>query len=385
MLSIIDKTIIIILSFIMLYMGDSSVSSVVALLITVFFAAINSYLEGKKVLKITTCLFGSVSLFFSPLFNMSPAIIYDTLGCRGIVAGVIFAVSAIVNLRAASMHEIIYFVILIALVYIMNSKSKRNVELEQMVKEIRDDGQEKNLLLTEKNRYLLDKQDYEVYVATLRERNRIAREIHDNVGHIITRSILQMGALMTINKNEPIFDQLSSVKDNLDMAMNNMRESVHDLHDESIDLEQTLRELASGLDESSIFRLDYDVTSRIDRRYKYAIIGIIREAISNIIKHSKNDMVEILIREHPGMYQIVIYDYDRSSGNRVSDDKTGSFGMNKNMLDELISMGGIGIQNIRDRVKLLNGNISISMEAGFKIFITLPRDDEEVRYEGINS
>ena len=35
--------------------------------------------------------------------------------------------------------------------------------------------------------------------ATLRERNRIAREIHDNVGHMLSRSILQMGALITIH------------------------------------------------------------------------------------------------------------------------------------------------------------------------------------------
>jgi signal transduction histidine kinase len=41
----------------------------------------------------------------------------------------------------------------------------------------------------------MEKQDYEIYLATLRERNRIAREIHDNVGHMLSRSILQIGAL----------------------------------------------------------------------------------------------------------------------------------------------------------------------------------------------
>ena len=45
-------------------------------------------------------------------------------------------------------------------------------------------------------------QDYEIYLATLKERNRIAREIHDNVGHMLTRSILQLGALSVINKDE---------------------------------------------------------------------------------------------------------------------------------------------------------------------------------------
>ena len=49
---------------------------------------------------------------------------------------------------------------------------------------LRDDSTEKNLLLEEKNHMLVEKQNYEIYTATLKERNRIAREIHDNVGHL---------------------------------------------------------------------------------------------------------------------------------------------------------------------------------------------------------
>ena len=57
----------------------------------------------------------------------------------------------------------------------------------------RDDLQERTLLLEAKNRGLLERQDYEVQVATLAERARIAREIHDNVGHQLTRAKLQSG------------------------------------------------------------------------------------------------------------------------------------------------------------------------------------------------
>lgn len=42
---------------------------------------------------------------------------------------------------------------------------------------------------------LLEKQDEETHSATLNERNRIAREIHDNVGHQLSSAILQLGAL----------------------------------------------------------------------------------------------------------------------------------------------------------------------------------------------
>lgn len=63
---------------------------------------------------------------------------------------------------------------------------------------MRDTDTELKLVMEQRNRELLEKQDNEIYLATLRERNRIAREIHDNVGHMLSRSILQVGALATI-------------------------------------------------------------------------------------------------------------------------------------------------------------------------------------------
>ena len=61
--------------------------------------------------------------------------------------------------------------------------------------------------------------DNEIYVARLKERNRIAREIHDNVGHMITRVIVQMQAIKIINKDENVGRQLESVSETLDLAM----------------------------------------------------------------------------------------------------------------------------------------------------------------------
>ena len=58
-------------------------------------------------------------------------------------------------------------------------------------------------------------QDYEIYLATLKERNRIAREIHDNVGHMLTRSILQLGALSVINKDETVGEAINDLSGTL--------------------------------------------------------------------------------------------------------------------------------------------------------------------------
>ena len=83
-------------------------------------------------------------------------------------------------------------------------------------------------------------------MATLKERNRIARDIHDNVGHLLSRSILQIGAAIIINKNEELNLNLNLIKDTLNEAMNSIRNSVHDLHDDSIDLQIEIQKLINN-------------------------------------------------------------------------------------------------------------------------------------------
>ena len=54
---------------------------------------------------------------------------------------------------------------------------------------LRDSSKEREIGLEEENKVLAKNRDMMVKNATLSERNRIAREIHDNVGHMLTRSV----------------------------------------------------------------------------------------------------------------------------------------------------------------------------------------------------
>ena len=75
----------------------------------------------------------------------------------------------------------------------------------------RDDLAAARLALAEKNRELLDAQDYEVRLATLSERARIARDIHDNVGHLLTRAVVQAEAYRVVHVGEPAEKDLAAV------------------------------------------------------------------------------------------------------------------------------------------------------------------------------
>ena len=93
---------------------------------------------------------------------------------------------------------------------------------------VRDDLREKVLTLQDTNARLLQAQDYELRAAALAERTRIAREIHDGVGHLLTRLLLQVKALQVVHRDEPgVVADLATLDGGLGEALDSMRRSVH--------------------------------------------------------------------------------------------------------------------------------------------------------------
>jgi signal transduction histidine kinase len=218
---------------------------------------------------------------------------------------------------------------------------------------LRDEVAGKNLQLSDQNYKLAQAQDNEIHLATLKERNRIAREIHDNVGHMLTRSLLQSGALLVINKDEQLREPLESLRSTLDSAMTSIRESVHDLHDDSIDLEKVLNDSINTVDSRFTVDLDCDIGANVPGNIKLCIIGIVKEGISNAVKHSTGDRISIVIREHPAFYQLMLKDNGSCSE---------------------IKESGIGLKNMRDRAEALKGVITFTpSEEGFRIFMSIPK------------
>ncbi|MFR2337816.1 sensor histidine kinase [Mediterraneibacter gnavus] len=225
---------------------------------------------------------------------------------------------------------------------------------------LRDDSTEKNLLLEEKNRMLAEKQDYEIYAATLKERNRIAREIHDNVGHLLSRSILITGAAKAINASDALSPVLDDLDHSLNQAMTSIRTSVHDLHDESLNLKEAAESLTSDFTFCPV-TLNYDMGFEVPREIKYCFISIVKEALSNVARHSNATLVQITMREHPALYQLCIEDNGT---------------LTESNLETLLPNRGIGLSNMNDRLKVLNGNLQITIQKGVRLFITIPKEQE---------
>lgn len=239
-------------------------------------------------------------------------------------------------------------------------RSSNEEKMKEKLHNMRDEQAYLIMKNKQSHEEIVKKQDYEIQAATLSERNRIAREIHDHVGHMLSRSILQLGALLAINKDEKFDQSLRSLKDTLDTAMNNIRESVHDLKDDSMKLEYMVRDIIKQY-ESLEISFDYDMGQHVSKELKYCFVAIVKEALTNTVKHSDANTVNIIMREHPAIYQVLIEDNGSKS---------------KYAVETLKGKNGIGLENMRERVGAFGGNIRFSGDNGFKIFISIPKETE---------
>lgn len=352
MLQVIDRTILWGFGMLLTVQSGDSIIPVLAALAALIAGGLSGYVSDRRAVigiwagYVLICLFEPEFTFFLPL------LFYDSVRHR-----VYYGIAALIPMYFAEElyggWKAAFWILVSVLSAAMAIKTKQVEGLSSELIRLRDTSTELNLLMSEKNRQLIEKQDYEIHLATLRERNRIAREIHDHVGHMLSRSILQMGALSTVYKEEPLHQQIVSVNDTLNMAMNNIRESVHDLHDDAVDLRQAVLEATKEMRENYRFHMEYDMTEPIPRKVKYCFIATVKEAMSNIAKHSNADQIEIIFREHPAFYQLSIED----NGTDIK----------KN------AESGIGLVNMRERVESLNGTIHIYTEKGFKIQIIIQK------------
>lgn len=317
-------------------------------------------------------------LFFAPSFFMLPyaAMVfrkrkYTVSRMAAAVVGIAVFVDCILRIKHIApgfgrylwltklqdtiLNDILEVVLLMAFAIMLSYFTELLLGYQMKLHSMRDASMEHDMLMEQMNHQLIEKQNAQIYNATLKERNRIAREIHDNVGHMITRSILQVGAIGVINTDEKLKAPIADLKSTLDTAMDSMRKSVHDLYDESVDLRQALAKL-KPTDSAFAFSLEYDCEDDVQRDVKYAFIAIAKEAVNNAVKHSNGDEIRIIVREHPAFYQLEIMDNGTSVDERSLSGETGD---------------GIGIKNIKERVAAIGGTMRIKADDGFRIFVTL--------------
>lgn len=367
MWKIIDTELVYLFSCVMILSMGITLQGVVIVLLLFLVACAGNYCNDKKISTTAGLLFMGLALIVPEGIYGLPVAAYslcqqvwqawETKSRKEIyvaaVSGIVLCILCICGAKSVKPDFLTLICLLVTVAaVILNVSENRYICLKEEFIRTKDNNREYSRALKMKNQYLIEKQDAQIYSATLKERNKIAREIHDNVGHLLSRCLLQMGAVLAVNQDSKVEPLLYGVKETLNSAMSSIRSSVHDLHDESVDLDATIREMFSKMKDYTI-KYEYDFSGELSRDLKYCIITIIKEAFSNIVKHSNADTVEVVLREHPAFYQILIHDNGRCI---CQGDGT-----------------GIGLENMKERVEAFNGRIDIDDKQGFRIFIHIPK------------
>lgn len=166
-----------------------------------------------------------------------------------------------------------------------------------------------------------------IRMATLGERTRIAREIHDNVGHLLTRAIMQAQAGRTVAEatNDTVAAQgFATLGVTLDDAMTMVRRSVHDLEDDGTDFAAQIDDAVTSFDGISpgfAVTLANDI-AKAPAPVSRCFTTVIREALSNVVHHSAAHEAIVTLRDFPAFWQLVIQDpgpaMSESDGSRTA-------------------------------------------------------------------
>ena len=232
-------------------------------------------------------------------------------------------------------------------------------------RQTRDALRGRTLELAAKNRDLMDRQEYEVELATLAERARIAREIHDNVGHLLTRATLQVEALRVVHAGEPrVAADFADVGTTLGEALDTVRASVHALREDSVDLSVQMRKVVADVTAAAPLAVELDVRcDRVPPNACSCLLAVTREALSNVLRHAEAERVVLRCVEHPGFFQL-----------EVTDDGTAR-GADGTVADGTAASTGMGLASMRERVEALGGTFRAGpcADGGWRVFATVPK------------
>lgn len=206
--------------------------------------------------------------------------------------------------------------------------------------------------LVEANQQLRDYALRVEHLAMEQERSRIARDIHDSLGHSLTALNIQLeGALKLWQTNPEKAQQfLRESKQLGSTALQEVRHSVAALRTNPLqdkELRVAIAELAQAHTQTTGITptLQLDVPNHLPTELQTAIYRITQEALTNIARHANANQITIRIQATPADVQIAIAD-------------------NGQGFQPELNTTGFGLQGMRERTLALHGELQIESQPG---------------------
>lgn len=194
-----------------------------------------------------------------------------------------------------------------------------------------------------------------VIEAEEKERRRIAQDLHDGVGQILSAAKLNLSGLEDKLKLESP-EENSLLKNALELVNDSVKEVRAVSHNMmpntliKLGLASALREFITKIGSVPNLKIDLQIVGldeRLEGTIETVLYRVIQEVVSNIIKHANADHISMQLIKHDDELTIMIEDNGK--------------GFDKKRINEF---EGIGLKNIISRVEFLNGHVEFDSTIG---------------------
>lgn len=218
--------------------------------------------------------------------------------------------------------------------------------------------------LQEANRALQDYARQSEALAVAEERNRLAREMHDTLGHRLTVASVQLQAAERLVRSDPDRAErtLSTAREQVNQALADLRQTVAALRlpmEADLPLDSALRRLSDGFAEATGLRVRLELDPQIGalpRPHQVALYRAAQEGLTNVQKHAAASTVWLSVRCRGDQVSLTVEDDGRGP---VAD----------------AAPLGFGLRGLRERAEHLGGSLEFGLAPsgrGSRLVLRLP-------------
>ncbi|MBK9463488.1 MAG: sensor histidine kinase [Chitinophagaceae bacterium] len=229
--------------------------------------------------------------------------------------------------------------LIVSILSYRNYKQKQKLQ-EQKIIQL---GKEKLLLATQS-----------IVKGQEEERNRLAQDLHDGLGGLLSGVKLQLGAmkgnLILSEEHGLIFNNALS---KLDESISEMRRVAHNMMPEALmklGLQQALQDYCDSLSAGQAYKINcefHGLENRMEPTIEIVVYRVVQELLNNAIKHSDASIILAQVMRNDNNLTITIEDNGKGF-----------------TMDEISILRGSGLKNIKSRVDYLKGQIDIQSAPG---------------------
>lgn len=236
------------------------------------------------------------------------------------------------------------------MIILMRNQMKENARIALLNIQL----QTANIRLKEMNEQLQDYAQMTEKMAETRERNRIAREIHDTLGHTMTGLSAGIDACIAMIdfSVDATKEQLNKISLVARQGIKDIRRSVNKLRPDALEhsgLQEALEKMIEETMQVSDVKINYDCQVEVlkfNQDEEDMIYRVVQESITNAIRHGKAKKINVTLWKEDKWLNLVIKD----NGIGCQEIHT-----------------GFGLIHIEERIKMLKGTVEYDGSDGFTV------------------